>query len=61
MKVFVTRKIPEPGLEILRKHFEVDVYDGVSPISREELIERAKGCDGILPLLTDSIDAEIMV
>ena len=60
MKVFVTRKIPEPGLEILRKNFEVDVFEGDSPISREELIRRAKGCDGILPLLTDIIDAEIM-
>ncbi|MCE7747349.1 MAG: D-glycerate dehydrogenase [Candidatus Heimdallarchaeota archaeon] len=60
MRVFVTRRIPEPGLEILRENFEVDVFEGDSPISREELIERAKGCDGILPLLTDSIDADIM-
>ena len=60
MKVFVTRKIPEPGLEILRKHFEVDVFEEKHPISRVELIERASGCDGLLPLLTDPIDAEIM-
>ena len=60
MRVFVTRKIPEPGLEILRKHFEVDVFEGDSPIEREKLIKRAKGCEGILPLLTDTIDAEIM-
>lgn len=60
MRVFVTRRIPESGLEILRENFEVDVFEGDSPISREELIKRAKGCDGILPLLTDSIDADIM-
>jgi len=60
MRVFVTRRIPEPGLEILRKNFEVDVFEGDCPIEREELIERAKGCDGILPLLTDTIDANIM-
>jgi glyoxylate reductase len=60
MKVFVTRRIPQPGLDILNKHFEVDIYEGDSPISREELIERAKGCDGLLSLLTDTIDAEIM-
>ncbi len=60
MRVFVSRKIPEPGLEILKKHFDVDVYEGDSPISRKELLVRAKGCDGILPLLTDKIDSEIM-
>ncbi len=60
MRVFVTRRIPESGLEILRENFEVDVFEGDSPISREELIKRAKGCEGILPLLTDSIDADIM-
>lgn len=60
MRVFVTRRIPESGLEILRENFEVDVFEGDSPISCEELIKRAKGCEGILPLLTDSIDADIM-
>ena len=60
MKVFVTRKIPQEGLDILAKEFEVDVYDGNLPISREELIKRAKGCDGLLPLLTDKIDEEVM-
>lgn len=60
MKVFITRRIPESGLEILRENFEVDVFEGDSPISREELIKRAKGCEGILPLLTDTIDADIM-
>jgi len=60
MRVFVTRRIPETGLEILRKNFEVDVFEGDSPISREELIKRANGCEGILPLLTDTIDADIM-
>lgn len=60
MKVFVTRKIPQAGLDILEKECEVDVYEGDSPIPRDELISRATGCDGLLPLLTDSIDEEIM-
>ncbi len=60
MKVFVTRKIPQAGIDLLLEHFEVDVYEGNSPIYRGELIERAKGCDGLLPLLTDIIDTELM-
>ena len=60
MKIFVTRKIPEPGLEILRKKFEVKVnlYDRV--LSREEIIEGLKGKDGLLCLLTDPIDADVI-
>ena len=60
MKVFVTREIPKAGIDILRNHFDVDVFEKKEPISRDELIKRATGCDGLLPLLTDPIDAEIM-
>ena len=60
MKVFVTRKIPEPGIEILRKEFEIEVnpYDRVLP--KEEIIKGLKGKDGLLCLLTDSIDADVI-
>jgi len=60
MKVFVTRKIPEPGLEILRKEFEIEVntYNRVLP--KEEIIKGLKGKDGLLCLLTDPIDADVI-
>jgi len=59
-KVFVTRRIPKPGLDILEKECEVKVnpYDRV--LTKEELIEEVKGIDGLLCLLTDTIDGEIM-
>ena len=60
-KVFVTRKVPYPGLEILNSE-ELDVQ--VSPydraISRQELLEAADDVDAILCYLTDKIDAELM-
>jgi len=60
MKVFVTRKIPEHGLEILRKEFEMEVnpYDRV--LLKEEIIKGLKGKDGLLCLLTDPIDADVI-
>ena len=60
MKIFVTRKIPEQGLEILRKEFEVKVnlYDRV--LAKEEIIKGLKGKDGLLCLLTDPIDADVV-
>ncbi len=59
-KVFVTRKIPEEGIQILSEHFDVEIFPKKRPISKEEILVGAKGCDGLLPLLTDTIDAEIM-
>ena len=60
MKVFVTRKIPEPGLEILRKKFEIEVNPYDRALSKEEIIKGLKGKDGFLCLLTDSIDADVI-
>ncbi len=60
-KVFVTRKIPESGIELLKKAgLEVTVsdFDGVLP--REQLLEKVKGADAILSLLTDKIDNELL-
>ena len=60
-KVYVTRIIPEPGLEILRKYVDIELHESKEwPPSREELIEKVKDKDGLLCLLTDKIDAEVM-
>jgi lactate dehydrogenase-like 2-hydroxyacid dehydrogenase len=59
-KVFVTRIIPEKGLEIVRGFCEVDLWQADLPPSREELLKRVKGVDGVLSLLTDVIDGEVM-
>lgn len=60
MKIFVTRKIPEPGLELLKKEHDVEVnpYDRV--LTKEEIIKKLKGKDGLLCLLTDIIDEELI-
>jgi len=61
MKVFVTRRIPEKGLEILRKECdEVEVYPYDRIPSKEEIIKGLKGKDGLLCLLTDSIDKDVI-
>jgi glyoxylate reductase len=59
-KVFVTRIIPEKGLEVIRGFCEVDVWQEELPPSREELLKRVHGVDGLLTLLTDQIDGEVM-
>ena len=60
-KVYVTRIIPEPGLEILKKYVDIELHESKEwPPSREELLEKIKDKDGLLCLLTDKIDAEVM-
>jgi len=61
MKVFVTRKIPESGIDLLKKEgFDVEVSDFDGVLSHEKLIEKIKGADAILSLLTDKIDGKAM-
>ncbi len=59
-KVFVTRRIPEPGLEILRQVAQIDVWEGELPPPYETLIARGRGADGLLTLLSDRIDGALM-
>ncbi len=60
MKVFVTRKIPDAGLEILRDKYDVTVSDKDRPLEKDEIIEGVRDSDAVLCLLHDQIDAEMM-
>lgn len=57
--VFVARQIPECGLQLLREHVELRLHTGGLPPTRGELLAGVAGCSGILPLLSDRIDAEV--
>lgn len=59
-KVYVTRLIPEKGLDLLRGKIELDIHEGELPPSREALIQHSRDKDAILSLLTDMIDSEVM-
>jgi lactate dehydrogenase-like 2-hydroxyacid dehydrogenase len=58
--VFVSRVIPEEGLEAIRAACEMDLWEGDLPPPREELLRRVAGCDGVLTLLTDKVDDEFL-
>jgi len=59
-KVFVTRKIPEDGLKLLEGKVELEVWEEDRVIPREVLLEKVKGVEAILSLLTDKIDGAVM-
>jgi glyoxylate reductase len=57
-KVFVTRMIPQTGIDLLRNVCDVEINPEDRALSREELLEQITGRDGVIGLLTDRIDAE---
>jgi glyoxylate reductase len=60
-KVFITRKIPDRGIAILKEAgINVEVYAPDQPVPEKVLIEESRDCDGLLCLLTDTISAPII-
>ncbi len=59
-KVFITRAIPDDGLDLVKNECVVEVWPLEIPLTHDELLEKISGIDGLLCLLTDPIDAEIM-
>lgn len=63
MKIFVTRKIPDRGLAMLKeKGYELVVNPYDRTLAKDELIAvlKANGYDAVLCLLTDTIDADVL-
>jgi glyoxylate reductase len=58
--VFITRRIPEIGIELLKPVADLDIWEGELPPPYETLLERARGKDGLLSLLTDRIDISLL-
>lgn len=58
--IYVTRKIPEKGLQLLGNLGNIRVWEGELPPPREVLLKEVKTADGLLCLLTDKIDKEVL-
>jgi glyoxylate reductase len=59
-RVLVTRIIPDEGLEPIRAAAEIDLWTDELPPPRDELLRRVAGVDGLLSLLTDRVDDELL-
>jgi len=61
VRVFVTRPIPRPALQILHDgDLQVTLRQHESPIPRDELLSGVAQADGLLCMLTDRVDAEVL-
>lgn len=59
-RVYVTRIIPDQGLEQIRSFCDAKVWDDELPPPRDVLLREAREVDGLVSLLTDRIDPELM-
>jgi glyoxylate reductase len=59
-RVFVTRRLPGTALERLEAAHDVEVWPGDMPPPREKLLQGVAEAEGLLSLLVDEVDTELM-
>ncbi|MHB9038505.1 MAG: 2-hydroxyacid dehydrogenase [Armatimonadota bacterium] len=58
--VYVTRMLPQPAIDLLKEHCDVEINPDDRVLTRDELLEKVAGRDAVLCLLTDAIDGEVL-
>lgn len=59
-KVYITRQIPQTGLDMLLGRCNVSFWDGSEPVSKTELLVNVPGCSVLLCMPTDKIDRDVL-
>ena len=60
-KVYVTRKFFDEAIELIKTVADVEIYEEeLDPVPRELLLQKVEQVDGLLPMITDKIDAELL-
>ena len=59
-KVYVTRLLPQQAMERIRSSCALEVWEGELPPPRDILLEKVRDVEGLLCLLTDKVDSELM-
>jgi glyoxylate reductase len=59
-RLFLTRRIPEPGLSLVREAFTVVGGEEDRPLPQDLLLRGVVGADALLCLLTETVDAAVL-
>src|SRR5262245_12899936 len=59
-RVFVSRRIPQVGIDLIKPHCDAEIWPDHLPPSYEVLRDKIRDCEGIITLLTDRIDGPLM-
>ena len=59
-RIFVTRALPGTAIDRLSGDYELDIWPGDSPLPRKEILKRVQNTSGLLCLLNDTIDSQVL-
>ncbi|HPO26558.1 MAG TPA: D-glycerate dehydrogenase, partial [Petrotogaceae bacterium] len=59
-KVYITRNIPEKGIETLKSLYDVKVWPDELAIAKDILKEELRDCQGVITMLSDKIDSQVI-
>jgi len=60
LRVFLTRRVPSPVHSELDRLFDLRVHDLERPPERSELLAGARGCSGLVTMLSDRVDEQLL-
>jgi glyoxylate reductase len=58
--VFASRRFPDRVRAELEQSFDLDLHDSEWPLERDDLLRRVAGKDGLMLMLTDRVDDELL-
>ena len=59
-RVLLTRLMPQPGIDVLKQNVDLEINPEDRVMRKDHIMDRVRDKDGLVCLLTDNIDAEIM-
>lgn len=59
-KIYITRELPEEAMRVLKSKFKVEVWEWEMPPPKSVLVEKVKEVDGVICLLTEKFDEEVV-
>jgi len=59
-KILLTRALPESVQKKIARRFVLVCNHSERPLTKKEIIQKIKSCNGIISMLSDRIDAEVM-
>ncbi|MEK7388280.1 MAG: D-glycerate dehydrogenase [Elusimicrobiota bacterium] len=60
IKILVTRRVPRECLDLLEPHFDIDHFNRDVAMERKTLLKRVKDKEGVLCMLTDAVNGELL-
>jgi len=59
-RVYITRRLPETGVSLLKEKYQVEIFSENRPIDRDLLLRKIRDCDALVSLLSDKIDDGVL-